>query len=89
MTQFILSALSNDVSYLKGVITDNIAPKDSIELASNVWLVAFEGTAQKLAEQLGLEDGAHGNYIIASMNGVNGFVPQPVIQWIDEHDRNT
>lgn len=87
MTQFLLSILGEASPSLTESISQNIAPRDVVQLHDNVWLIAFDGSAKDLAERLGIEDGSSGQYLIASMKGVNGFVPQTVIQWIDEHDR--
>lgn len=88
MTEFILTALTGDVSAFESAVSFNIAPRDRIKLAANVWFIEFDGKVQTLAERLGLENGTQGHYVLASIGSVNGFVPNDVVHWINQHDPN-
>ena len=75
------------VHVIKAVIY-NIAPRDRIKLTAKVWLIEFNGKGQELEERLGLAEGAEGNYFLASLGSVNGFVSSNLAQWLNQYDPN-
>ena len=61
----VIGQISPDTTKL-GPIIHSEFPRDSLLLQEQVWMVAFQGTAQELSDRLGVTDGTNGNAIIVS-----------------------
>jgi len=68
-------------------IADLIRTKDAYQIKDDVWLVSYDGSAQALAERLGLrraDTGAIG--IVFPVANYSGRARMSAWDWLKEHD---
>lgn len=64
---------------------ESVAPDDFYALKDDVWLVAFEGTTQQLAEKLGIRDGKNGTGLVAPIGNYSGRASTDLWEWLKVH----
>lgn len=55
---------------------------DHIEVAQNVWLVAGNGIAKDISDQLGITQGQNGTGFVFAISGYYGYASNAVWEWL-------
>ena len=57
-------------------------PDTYFEVKFDTWLVFFDGTTRKLAEDLGIRNGANGSGLVAPITGYSGRASSDMWEWL-------
>lgn len=60
----------------------NFPDNSYYELRPDTWLVSYEGTTRKLAEDLGIIQGVNGSGLVAPISGYSGRGPSDMWEWL-------